>query len=173
MTDDVPQFTGIARYRDPQGRFSFRYPWDWSVDDLDQDREGVMLKPDPDQPGTYVAAWVATLPAGVTVADLADLRDGFDAGLGSLPELRVLETHEDTVGGAVQMTRTVTFREGDHTRQRCVRALYLDRTQLVYVYQGATPDAYEYWLSMGNYCWSTLEIADEVWFAADPELSQA
>lgn len=173
MTDDVPQFTGITRYRDPRGRFSFRYPWDWYADRLDQDREGVMLRPDADDPDTYVAAWVSTLPAEVTVADLPALRDGFDTGLGTLPELHVLEAHEDTVGGAVEVTRTVTFREGEYIRQRCIRALYAGRIQLILAYQGATQTAYAYWLSMGNYCWATLEIAEEVWYCADPELRRA
>ncbi|WP_188195690.1 hypothetical protein [Nonomuraea sp. SYSU D8015] len=173
MTDDVPQFTGITRYRDPRGRFSFRYPWDWHTDRLDQDREGVMLRPDADDPDTYVAAWVSTLPADVTVGDLPELRDGFDAGLATLPERDVLEAREDTVGGAVQVERTATFREGEHIRQRCIRALYAGRIQLVFVYQGATRGAYAYWLAMGNYCWATLQLAEEIWYGADPEQGRA
>lgn len=173
MTDDVPQFTGITRYRHPGGHFSLGYPWDWHKERLDQDRDGVMLKPDAKDPHTYVAAWVSTLSTDVTADDLPELRDGFDNGLGTLTELDVLEAHQDTVGGAVELTRTVTFREGEHVRQRCIRALYAGRIQLVFVYQGATQEAYAYWLSMGNYCWATLEIAQEVWYGADPELSAA
>ncbi|MGP3920203.1 hypothetical protein [Nonomuraea sp. 10N515B] len=173
MTDDVPKFTGITRYRDPRGRFSFRYPWDWHTDCLDQDREGVMLRPDADDPDTYVAAWVSTLPADVTIGDLPELRDGFDAGLATLPERNILEAREDTVGGAVEMERTITFREGENIRQRCIRALYAGRTQLVFVYQGATRGAYAYWLPMGNYCWATLQLAEEIWYGADPELGRA
>ncbi|MFG6192117.1 hypothetical protein [Nonomuraea sp. JJY05] len=173
MTDDVPQFTGITRYRDPRGRFSFRYPWDWYAGRLDQDREGVMLRPGADDPDTYVAAWVSTLPADVTAGDLPELRDGFDAGLATLPEREVLEAREGTVGGAVEMERTVTFREGEHLRQRRIRTLYAGRTQLVFVYQGATRREYAYWLAMGNYCWATLQLAEEIWYGADPELGRA
>lgn len=170
MTDDVPQFTGITRFRDPHGRFSFRYPWDWYADSLENDREGVMLRPDANDPDTYVAVWVSTLQTDVTVDDLPELRDGFDAGLATLPERDFLTAREDTVGGAVQLERSVTFREGKPLRQRRIQALYAGRNQLVFVYQGATPQAYAHWLPMGNYCWATLQLAEEIWYGADPEV---
>ena len=173
MTDEVPQFTGITCYRDPRGQFSFRYPWDWHAARLDEQWEGVMLRPDPADQDTYVAAWVSTLPADVTISDLLELRDGFDSGLARLPQRNVLGAHEDTVGGAVRLERTITFRDGEQTRQRSIRALYAGRTQLVFVYQGATQEAYAYWLSMGNYCWATLQIAEEIWYGADPAVGQA
>ncbi|TDW79424.1 hypothetical protein [Kribbella sp. VKM Ac-2566] len=172
MSDDAPQFTGITRYHDLGGRFSFRYPWDWSTESLDEGRDGVMLTPEANDPGTYVAAWVSRLPTVVSADDLPELRDAFDSGLGSLPELHVLEAHEDAVGGAVTVMRTVMFRDAEYIRQRCIRSLWAGETQLVFVYQGATPRAYEYWLSMSNYCWATLELAEEIWYSADPELSR-
>jgi hypothetical protein len=168
MTDQAPQFTGITRYSDPRGRFSFRYPWDWNTQPLDVEHEGVLLSPDAAQQDTYLAAWVITLPTDVTVDDLSELRDGFDSGLADLPELKVLRADEDTVGGAVRLERTITFRESGQTRQRDVHALFAGRTQLLFVYQGATQEAYAQWLAMGNYCWATLQIAEEIWYDADP-----
>ncbi|MBR8640593.1 hypothetical protein KEF29_17865 [Streptomyces tuirus] len=176
MTDAMPQFTGITRYRDPLGRFSFRHPWDWAAARLDGDREGMLLTPDPADPDTCVAAWAATLPATVTPDDLPSLRNGLDTGLSTLPGLEVLAAEEETVGGAVRLERAVTFRAGeageDVVRQRRVWTLYAGRTQLVFIAQGSTRSAYAYWLPMTNYCWATLELGEDVWSGTDVDHAQ-
>ena len=162
MSEDVPQFNGITGYREPGGGFSFRYPWD-----------GVFLTPDRTDPDTYVAAWISTLLAAVTAEDLPLLRDGFDDGLATLPDLHVLDSCDEALGNLVKLERTVTFSEGGVTRKRMLRAIYAGRIQLLFVYQGRSPQAYAYWLPMGSYCYATLRLADEIWYASDPELRSA
>ena len=173
MSQDVPQFTGITGYQEPGGRFAFRYPWDWHAEGLGQGRDGVILTPDRTDPDTYVAAWISPLPAAVAAEDLPPLRDGFDEGLATLPDLHVLDSRDEALGNLVKLERTVTFSDGGATRKRLLWAIYAGSMQLLFVYQGGSPQAYAYWLPMGNYCCATLRLADEIWYASDPGLRPA
>lgn len=158
MINDRPAFTGITSYHDPGGRFSFRYPWDWHRDRLDQDRDGVMLRPDPDEPATYVAAWISPLPTTISAADLIVLKDGFDTGLRNLPSLSVIAATDEAFDDSIRLERVVRFSEDGTTRQRRIWAIYTGAMQLVIIFQGRSPDIYEYWLPMGNYCYATLDL---------------
>lgn len=171
MAEERPQFTGITTYQDPAGRFSFRYPWDWAAQELDEDREGVLLAPEPDDPDTYFAAWPSNLPTSITAEDLDHLKAGFDEGLTTLPDLTVLSAADDTFGNMIRLDRLVTFGNGTTTCQRRVWAIYADRMQLIIIFQGSTTDKYAYWLPMGNYCYATFELPEATWFATDPDLN--
>lgn len=170
MSRDIPEFTGITTYRDPAGRYSFRYPWDWQAEPLDEGRDGIILKPDLNDPDTHFAAWSSQLDVPVTAADLADLDASFDEGMKTLPELRIVSTGNDTFGNIVRLERLFTYTHDKHTCQRRVWAIYAAQMQLVLIYQGSTPDLYRYWLPMGNYCYATLELPETTWLTTDPEL---
>ncbi len=166
----LPLFTGITTYRDEQGRFSFRHPSDWIRDELADDREGVIIRPEADDPDTYFAVWVSPLETAVVADDLPELRSGFDDGLTALPDVTVESDRDDLYGNIVKVERLFTFTEGGATRKRRVWGMYVDTWQVLVSFQGSTVGEYDYWLPMGNYCYATFELPEALWFATDPEL---
>jgi hypothetical protein len=166
-----PRFTGIHTYDDPQGRFQFRYPWDWEESELDNDLDGVIVRPEVDEDATYVAVWVRPLETSVVAEDLSELKAGFDDGLLQLPDAEILKGEEKTYNNIVKIEREFTFTEDGHTRKRRVWALYADYWQFLVVYQGATVEEYHYWLPMGNYCFTAFNLPYALWFATDPSVN--
>ncbi len=162
MTGNAPEFTGITRYQDPSGHYTFRHPWDWRVETLDEG--GVVLHPEDAEPATFFAALVSRGGVPVEPADLDSLAEGFDAGLSALPGYVPLAGSTEAVGTLIRLEREFTFTEDATTRRRHTWALYAGTLQLLIVYQGATPEAYDYWLPMGNYCYATLDLAPDSWY---------
>lgn len=165
-----PRFTGTTVYNDHLGRYEFRYPWDWIESELEDDRDGVMMRPVEDDQDTYFAVWVSELEVQVVADDLPDLREGFEAGLAQLPDLKLESTDDQTYNNIVKLERTFTFTEDGATRKRRVWVLYADRWQFLVVYQGSSVEEYHYWLPMGNYCFSAFQLPQALWFATDPSL---
>lgn len=167
----LPAFTGITTYQDPQGRYKFRHPSDWDRDELADDREGVIVRPELDDGDTYFAVWIQPLDIAVEAEDLPELREGFDAGLAKLADAAVTPLREDTYGNIVKVERLVDFVESGVTRRRHAWGMYVDKWQLLVSFQGSTVEEYEYWLPMGNYCFNTFELPEYLWFATDPEVN--
>lgn len=165
-----PRFTGITTFNDHLGRYEFRYPWDWIESELEDDREGVIMRPVEEDQNTYFAVWVNELDVAVVADDLPDLRDGFEAGLSQLADAEVEKADDQNYNNIVKIERIFTFREDGATRKRRVWALYADRWQFLVVFQGSTVEEYHYWLPMGNYCFSAFKLPEALWFATDPEL---
>lgn len=168
--NQAPAFTGITTYQDPSGRFSFRHPWDWTPDGLDEGRDGVLLLPEEGDARTYFAVWAERLPISVTAEDLPELSHAFDDSASSLPDAHVTDRSDETFGNIVRLDRLLTFSDAGSRIQRHVWALYAGDLQVVVIYQASSPRKYEYWLSMGNYCFATFTLPDATWHATDPEL---
>ena len=166
----LPLFSGITTYRDEVGRFAFRHPSDWEREELADDLEGVIVRPEVDDQNTYFAVWVAPVETAVVADDLAELRRGFDDGLAKLPGLTIESTQDDTFGNIVRLERLLTFTEPAGTRRRKVWGMYVHTWQVLVSYQGSSVEEYDYWLPMGNYCFNTFELPEVLWFATDPEL---
>lgn len=166
-----PRFTGVTTYADEQGRYEFRHPWGWERSELEDDRDGVIVRPEADDESTYFAVWVTELALSVVAEDLPDLRDGLDDGLTQLADLQVEESSENTYNNIVKLERTITFTEDGVTRKRRLWALYADRWQYLVAYQGSTVDEYKYWLPMGNYCYTAFQLPQALWFATDPTVA--
>jgi hypothetical protein len=167
---DGPYFTSIHQYNDPLGRFSIRMPGDWTQFELTEDREGVMFSPQSEDPTTYVAVWISQLTEHVVAEDLEVLAEGVAQGLGQLDDVQIETSADDALSNLVRFERIYTFNDGGTTRKRRVWMMYVDTWAMVVVYQGETPTEYEYWLPMGNYCFATFNIPDELWFATDRDL---
>lgn len=166
-----PRFTGIRSYDDPQGRFEFRHPSGWVRSTLDDDLDGIIVRPEPDDEATYFAVWVTRLDVSVVADDLPDLRAGFDDGLGRLADIAVEAGSENTYNNIVRLERTVTFTEDGATRKRRVWGLYADTWQYIVAFQGSTVEEFHYWLPMGNYCFTAFNLPQALWFATDPALA--
>jgi hypothetical protein len=166
-----PRYYGVRTYRDPKGRFSFHYPNTWHEFELSDDREGVLVSPENEDPQTWFSVWVSRLDINVVAEDLEDLRVGVDEGLAALPECQIETASEESLGNLVKFERIFTFQESGVTRKRKMWMLYVDTWLMVVTYQGANEEEYAYWLPMGNYAFFRFDIPEALWFATDRDLT--
>ena len=166
-----PRFSGVRTHIDPLGRFTFRYPTGWHNFELEEGRDGVMYAPAANNPQTYFAAWTAKMEEPVVAEDFDDLRDGIAEGLNSLPGFVLEDESNDFFGNLLKFERTFTFDDNGTRRKRRLWLLYVEKWQISLTFQGETPEEYEYWLPMGNYCFSMFNLAPQLWFATDRELN--
>lgn len=167
---EAPRFTGVAYYDDPKGRFRFRFPTDWERYDLEDDREGRLFAPNPDDLQTYFAVWVTELEQAVVAEDLDDLMAGVADGLAQLPSAHVESGSEACMGNLIKFERVLTFSLDGKVAKRKTWILYVDRWTIVLTWQGSTEEEYEHWLAMANYGFATFNVAEELWFATDRDL---
>src|SRR5215831_17098145 len=168
---EPPRYYGVRIYRDPLGRFSFHHPTTWHEFELSDDREGVLVSPEADNPQTWFSVWISRLDLNVVAEDMEDLRVGVDEGLAALPECRIESASEEPLANLIKFERIFTFREGDVTRKRKMWMLYVDTWLMVLTYQGENEEEYAYWFPMGNYAFLRFEIPEALWFATDRDLS--
>ena len=172
MTDrERPKYRGLRTFRDPHGRFVFRYPLGWYEHELSDDRDGIMFSPEADSPQTWFAVWATRLQDRIVADDLPVLREGVDEGLYQLPELRLQSSSERLLGNLIRFERIYTFRENGATRRRKVWFLYVYKWAFVLIAQGATPEAYEHWSIMLEGCIDEFNLAPTLWFASDPDMA--
>src|SRR5712692_9984209 len=137
-----PRFVGVDTYKDPLGRFSFRFPTDW-VRFSPPDREGVMFSTPKGDPFTSLSVWVSKLDESVVAEDLDDLRNGVNEGLSELPDCQVESEYEDVLSNLIKFERVFTFREYGAMRKRKLWLLYVDVWLIVLTWQGSSPEEYE------------------------------
>lgn len=166
-----PQFTGVTTFTDPQGRYEFRHPSDWFRVDI-EGVDGVMVGPERGDEATHFAVAVTDLGVGVVADDLEVLRGGFDDGLAVLADLELESVRDDTYNDIVKLERTLTFTDAGETRKRRMWSLYADHWQFTVVYQGSSVAEFDYWLPMGNYCFTAFQLPLALWFATDPVVSR-
>jgi hypothetical protein len=166
-----PRYYGLTTYRDPRGRFSFQYPTTWHAFELEDNREGVMVSPEAENPQTWFSVWVNQLEFNVVAEDLEDLKGGVDEGLLQLSDMQVESASEEALSNLIKFERIYTFREGDTIRKRKSWLLYVDTWLMVVTYQGANEEEYAYWLPMGNYSFFRFELPEALWFATDRGLT--
>lgn len=163
-------FTGVTTYRDPEGRFFFRYPSDWHQSDPAGDQEGVVFSPYPDTRNTWFSALVTRLQDTVVAEDADLLRAGVDEGLRRMDGLEVEHETEVVLGNLIKFERTYTFAEDGAIRKRKVWIMYVANWLVVVAYQGESPEEYRHWLAMANYSFSTFDLPGALWFASDRTL---
>ena len=171
MTDrERPRYRGLRTFRDPMGRYQFRYPTGWQLHELADDRDGIMVSPELETPQTWFAVWATPLQERVVAGDLAALQEGVDEGLYQLPGLRLESSSERLFGNLIRFERAYTFRENGATRQRRVWMLYVYKWAFALIAQGATPEEFEYWSVMLQNCMDEFDLAPALWFASDPDM---
>lgn len=173
LTDTAgrPSFTGLVAHRDLTFHYSFFVPDGWHQLVLDGNAEnGVFYAPVLDDPLTGFSAEARDLETTITGADLPPLRAGFLSGLRKMPR-SVIESHEaEVVGALITMEARHTYRDGDVTRKRWVRLLYQGSIQVRLIAQGATVEAFNYWLPMFYESMRTFRFGD---WAAEVGLAPA
>ena len=166
-----PQYRGIRTYRDPKGRFLFRYPSDWHQYELSDDRDGVMFSPEPEDPQTWFAVWATRLPDVVVAEDAETLREGVEEGLARLADLQVEQASDDVLGNLCKFERVYTFRDGKVIRKRRVWMVYVYKWLFAVMAQGANVEEYHYWFPMLDDCFDSFDLAPTLWFASDRNLA--
>ncbi|MCL5947292.1 MAG: hypothetical protein M1298_04670 [Chloroflexi bacterium] len=164
-----PRFYGVDTYWDRLGRFSFRYASTWARFDI-EGKDGVMFVPDTNDPQTHLSGWVEDVTHHVVAEDLEVLREGIEEGLAQLPDCQVEERQDDVINNMVRFVRIFTFRDAENVRKRKAYILYADNWLITLLFQGASPEEYDYWLAMMNYSFATMKLPDELMFLTDPEL---
>lgn len=172
MTDrPAPRFTGVDTYIDPQGRFNFRYPSDWHRFALRDNREGVMVSPEAENPQTWFSVWITDLKEKVVAEDLKLLRKSVNEGIQQLTDAQIEFSKDDALGNLVKFERIFTFKDGETTRKWRQWLMYVDHWLMVVTYQGATPEEYDHWYNMVNYSFAMFNLPEALWFAVDRDLT--
>jgi hypothetical protein len=168
MTDktakDRPTFKGLRWYREQY--FSFFIPIGWHHFNWQDDRQGALFGPLADDAHTVFAADLRDIGFTVTAADLDDLFDGFMGGIQQLPGVEIESSNKRVVGDLITLEAKYTFMDDEMTRKRWVRVLYHRTRQIAFTAQGATPDAYDYWLPMFFEAMMTAKVHSTI--PADP-----
>jgi len=166
-----PVFTGLVAHRDQAFNYSFFLPLGWHRLEIEGAGDnGVFYAPSLDDPLTGFSAEARDLGMEVTADDLPSLRAGFLSGLRKMTRSKIESQEADAIGSLITMEARQTYRDGAVTRKRWVRLLYQGTTQVRLVAQGATVDAFEYWLPMFLESMRTFRFGD---WAADAGLMSA
>jgi len=169
-TASGPVFTGLVAQRDLRYRYSFLMPEltddAWHNLELDtQEGRGRIFTPDPDDVSTSLSVEARDLGTMITGDDLITLREGLEEGLRGLRDLTIEKQEDYAIGKLVGFEYWFTFREeaGGPLRKRWLRLAYQGQIQVRMIAQGATPEAFEYWLPLFNQAIRTFQFAD--WWA--------
>jgi len=151
-----PAFRGL--HWQQEAHFSFLRPIDWHEFEWLDEREGVLFGPDPADNATLFTVDVKDIGIKLTSNDLDDLEAGFLDGIAQLPESHIEWRDTWRAGALMGLEAKYTFCEGEATRKRWVRVLYQDTRQIVVTAQGASAEAFHYWLPMFNEQMMTLKV---------------
>ena len=146
--DARPAFTGLLVYEDPTFGFSVLVPDGWHRLSLSESSSGVFFAPDDADPLTGLAIEVKRLGTRIRPSDLPTVRRGLLSGLRNLPGYRIEQDEAEAVDQLLTLEARLTFTEDGCTRKRWVRLLYLGRTQVRLIAQGASIELFEYWEPM-------------------------
>lgn len=155
---ETPAFTGLFLHDDRKWRFRFWYPDGWHRYELATGHEGVLYAPSRADQSTCFLVEARDMGIRVQESDLADLKQGFVEGLHSLTDVQIEWQDTWVAGTLIGLEAKYTLSDGEAKRKRWVRLLYEGKRQFYVVAQGASPEAYDYWLPMLNEMMMTLQI---------------
>jgi hypothetical protein len=165
-----PKFVGVDTAIDRLGRFRYRVPLDWHRFEIEGQEDSMLYSPSATDTRTYIASWVNKLEFQAEADDLGMLASALNEGLAQLPDLTIEHEANDSYQNLIKLDRTYTFRENGELRKRHAWFLYVADWQITFVYQGSSPEEYEYWLPMGNTAFYHFNVAEALWFATDRDL---
>ena len=158
MTEDRPRYTGMHKYVDKEAGFALWLPKGWREIPMNEDHHGVIFTPHEGRMDTSFAAEKRTLPFKVSEEDLDVLREGFENGLQSLPDVEIESRNERITKTLKVFEARFTFVEDGVRRKRWLRTVYWGEGQLVLIAQGATEEEFERYEGMFYNTMMTVEI---------------
>ncbi|MBN1876255.1 MAG: hypothetical protein JXA33_18670 [Anaerolineae bacterium] len=163
MTDEQksagPRYHGMRKYLAPEAGYAIWMPSDWYPREMTQGHQGTLYAPNKDDYTTCFSIEKRLLEYGVRQKDAPILRKGFVDGLESLPGCEIESQDESITPTLIMFEARFTFLEGETRRKRWVRNVYWGKGQLIMIAQGATPEAFEYWLPMFFNTMTTVQIS--------------
>ncbi len=153
-----PIYQGVRKYVDVEAGYALWIPSDWHRFEMTNGHHGAIYSPYPDSFDTSFSAQKNILDYKVTEDDVPLLREGFDAGLASLPGIEIESQDEIVTSTLITLEARFTFLEGEARRKRWVRNVYWGEGQLLLIAQGATPEEFQYWLPMFYNTMMTIEL---------------
>lgn len=158
MTKDRPRYTGMHKHVDKEGGYAIWVPKGWREIPMTNDHHGVIFTPHADRIDTSFAAEKRQLPFSVSDEDFDVLREGFEQGLQSLPEVEIESQNERITKTFKILEARCTFVEDGVRRKRWVRNAYWGEGQLILIAQGATEEEFAYYEGMFYNTMMTLEV---------------
>jgi len=153
-----PRYRGTYKNIDEEGGYAVWCPTDWTRMEMTQGHHGFIFLMDEKQPATFLSTEKVVLAYPVTMDDVDVLREGYKAGLESLPDLVILEEDEEITETVKMFEAKFTFTEDGATRKRWLRLIFWGEAELITMAQGATPDEYDYWLPMFFNSMMTIDL---------------
>ncbi len=139
-----PAIQGLTWHRDQY--YSFFVPKNWQKLYWSDGRQGVIYAPDPNDRDTVFAVDIKDLGTPITGDDLDVLAEGFFQAVEQLPDSNIETRSQKQSGKLLELHVKYQFDERGETRKRWVRLFYHETRQIALTAQGATPEAYDYWL---------------------------
>jgi hypothetical protein len=163
MTDEQrparPRYHGARKYLSPEGGYAIWIPSDWHRREMINDHQGALYAPDAEDFSTCFSVEKVILEYAVKPKDMPVLRSGFTAGLESMPGCEIESQDEVVTPTLITLEARFSFLEDDVRRKRWVRNVYWGNGQLILIAQGATPEAFDYWLPMFYNTMTTVQIS--------------
>lgn len=156
LTHQYPAIQGLTWHRTQY--YSFFLPMDWHSFCWDDDREGHIYGPDPDDPSTVFAVNTQDLGTTITADDLDILAEGFFEYIECLPACHIDSRRQKISGKLLELEAQYTFQEDAATRKCWKRVFFHGTRQIVLTAQGATPEKYDYWLPWFSEAMVTAKI---------------
>ncbi len=158
MTEKRARYTGMHKHVDKEGGYALWLPSDWRKIPMREGRQGAIFTPHADRFDTSFTAEKRTLPFRVSEEDIEILREGFQAGLASLPEVEI-ESQKETITKTFKILEArLTFEEDGMRRKRWVRTAYWGEAQLILIAQGANEEEFAYYEGQFYNTMMTIEI---------------
>ncbi len=158
MTKGRPSYTGMHKYVDEEAGYALWLPSDWREIPMVEGRDGVIFTPHPDRMDTSFIAEKLTLPFKISEDDIPVLREGFIAGLESLPGVEIESQDERLTSTLKFFEARYTFLEDGIRRKRWIRSVYWGEGHLLLIAQGATEEEFAYYEGMFFNTMMTVEI---------------
>jgi hypothetical protein len=152
-----PRYYGMFKHVD-RGGYALWLPAGWRTVKMGKGHRGVIFCPYPGDIDTSFSSEKRRLAFKVTEDDLPTLREGFNAGLATLPGVEIESQDEIVTPTLITLEARFTFLEGEARRKRWVRVIYWGRGQLTLTAQGSSPGEFDYWLPMFFNTMMTVEI---------------
>jgi hypothetical protein len=160
MQTERPKFTKVTLYNDPSNMFSFWYPPEWRVEEMDTPHRTLMLLPDPQDPATHFMIEVKDLHAPLAYDEREVILQGVKDSIGQLEESDIEKWQELGGNGRWGLEWILTFKINDQHRKRRARLLFNDRFQYAIFFQGSSQERYEYWQGMFEFVLLTFQAGD-------------
>jgi hypothetical protein len=151
-----PLFTGLRWHR--TDHFSFFIPSDWLAAPWQDDRKGIIYRPEPTDVHTLFAVNVNNLNLQIEKSDLPTVAEGLDEALAALPNVHLQHRESRFENKSIILEAIVTYDDQGQRNKRWIRVFYHDTRQVTCIAQSNSPERFAYWMPMFNQAMMTVQV---------------